>query len=120
MKWSQDKLAEVSTVEVRTISNIERNVGNPTFENLFSLIKVLKIDSREVFNYEELHNAPTAYHLQQILLGCTEEEAQSLTDVSEVVLKAMRRSNRCVHLSDGREASSGSPSEAGNVILSGA
>ncbi len=94
MKWSQDQLADASTVEVRTISNIERNVGNPTFENLFSLIRVLKIDAREIFNYEELHNAPTAYHLQQMLLGCTEEEAQSLTDVSEVVLKAMRRTHK--------------------------
>ena len=94
MKWSQDQLADASTVEVRTISNIERNVGNPTFENLFSLIRVLKIDAREIFNYEELHNAPTAYHLQQMLLGCTEEEAQSLTDVSEVVPKAMRRTHK--------------------------
>lgn len=90
MKWSQEKLAEESTVEIRTISNIERNIGNPTFENLFSLIKVLQIDSREVFDYEELHNAPTSYHLQQILRGCSEEEAQTLADVAEVVLKGMR------------------------------
>lgn len=90
MKWSQEKLAEESGVDLRTISNIERNVGNPTYENLYSLIHVLKIDSREIFNHEEMHNAPTSFHLQQLLCGCSEREAQILMDISKTVLKGMR------------------------------
>ena len=90
MKWSQEKLSEASGVDIRTISNIERNVGNPTYENLYSLIQVLKIDSREIFNYDEMHNAPTAFHLQQLLCGCSEHEAKILMDISKTVLKGMR------------------------------
>ena len=81
MKWSQEKLSEKSGVDVRTISNIERNAGNPTYENL---------DSREIFNYDEMHNAPTAFHLQQLLYGCSEREAQILMDISKTVLNGMR------------------------------
>lgn len=90
MKWSQEKLAEASGVDIRTISNIERNVGNPTYENLFSLIHVLEIDSREIFCYDEMHNVPTVFHLQQLLLGCSEREAKILMDITKTVLKGMR------------------------------
>lgn len=77
-------------VDVRTISNIERNAGNPTYENLYALIHVLGIDSREIFDYDEMHNAPTAFHLQQLLYGCSEREAQILMDISKTVLNGMR------------------------------
>lgn len=90
MKWSQEKLSEKSGVDVRTISNIERNAGNPTYENLYALIHVLGIDSREIFDYDEMHNAPTAFHLQQLLYGCSEREAQILMDISKTVLNGMR------------------------------
>jgi len=42
-KWSQQKLSDVSSLAVRTISRIERGLMNPSFEVLSTLVDVLGI-----------------------------------------------------------------------------
>ena len=52
MKLSQEKLAELLDVDYKTINFIENHKGNPTFEIVYQLIRVLKLDAREIFNYD--------------------------------------------------------------------
>lgn len=46
---TQVKLAEMTGINSRTIIKIEGCEGNPMLENLYPLIRVLKIDPWEVF-----------------------------------------------------------------------
>lgn len=45
MKLSQEKLAELLDVDYKTINFIENHKGNPTFEIVYQLIRVLKLDA---------------------------------------------------------------------------
>ena len=59
MGLTQVKLAELIGVESRTIINIEGCEGNPLLENLYPLIRTLKIDPWDVF-YPELKQRDAA------------------------------------------------------------
>ena len=48
MKLSQEKLAELIGVDYKTINFIENHKGNPTFEVVYKLIRILKLDAREI------------------------------------------------------------------------
>ena len=48
-KWSQQKLADVSGLAVRTISRIERGLMNPSYTVLATLVKVLDISFDSLF-----------------------------------------------------------------------
>ena len=50
--FSQSQVAERIDSDQRTVLNIENGRGNPKFKTLVSLFRVLKIDSRTVFNPE--------------------------------------------------------------------
>ncbi len=90
MKISQEKLAEMIGVDYKTINSIENHKGNPTFEVIYKLIQTLKLDAREIFHHDQICNAPTAFHLQQLLSDCTEYEAKVLMDVDQSILCGLR------------------------------
>ena len=91
MKLSQEKLAELLDVDYKTINFIENHKGNPTFEIVYQLIRVLKLDAREIFNYDQICKAPTAHHLQQLLNDCSEDDALILMDVCQSILKGIKK-----------------------------
>lgn len=47
--FTQNQVAEAADIDVRTVLNIENYKGNPKMEVLFPLVRVLKMDSREIF-----------------------------------------------------------------------
>ena len=47
-KLSQMELSKLSNVPQTTISNIERNIANPTVNTLIAITKSLKIDVNEL------------------------------------------------------------------------
>lgn len=49
---TQSEVADAANVDVRTVLNIENYKGNPKMEVLYPLIRVLKIDTKEVFYRE--------------------------------------------------------------------
>ena len=90
---TQVKLAEMVNVESRTIINIEGCEGNPMLENLYSLIRTLKIDPWEVF-YPKLQQRDAAFRQLQLLLKeCSDEEIASLLPICRAALSVLKSDN---------------------------
>jgi transcriptional regulator with XRE-family HTH domain len=49
---TQEKLADKTGLTVESISNIERGIFGPKFENLEKIAAVLKVPVRELFEFE--------------------------------------------------------------------
>ena len=99
MKLTQHEVAEKAEVDVRTVLNIENYKGNPKFEVLCSIIRTLNLDTQEIF-YPEMsrESAPLTY-LQQIIGGCSNEEAEMLYRSSHRFwlhseIKKLKKSNK--------------------------
>ena len=90
-RLTQAQLAAKANVDVRTIINIEKNRGNPKLEVLFSLINVLKIDAREIFNPEMPCENPTIQNLRFLIEDCSREEVNVIKPFIEVVLQTLRQ-----------------------------
>ena len=88
--WTQEKLAEEADIDVRTVIKIEQGKGNPMFNSLYSLIRALSLDSRQLFCHEQFSSAPTAAHLQEFVSTLSEDEAQKVMSIVQIVVSAMR------------------------------
>ena len=87
---TQAQLAAKANVDVRTIINIEKYRGNPKLEVLYSLIKALKIDAREIFNPEKPIEEPAIQRLHFLIDDCSSSEAKALVPIIEAILLAIR------------------------------
>lgn len=87
---TQVKLAEMTGIDSRTIIKIEGCEGNPMLENLYPLIRTLKIDPWEVF-YPELKQRDEAFRqLQLLLIGCSEEEIKKILPICQAARSALK------------------------------
>ncbi|MDY3020437.1 helix-turn-helix transcriptional regulator [Dysosmobacter sp.] len=87
---TQVKLAEMTGIDSRTIIKIEGCEGNPMLENLYPLIRTLKIDPWEVF-YPELKQRDAAFRqLQLLLIGCSEEEIKKILPICQAAFSALK------------------------------
>ena len=87
---TQNEVAEIADVDVRTVLNIENYKGNPKMEVLYPLVRALQIDAREIFNPEIHRDSPELRRLRILIEECTEEEAAAIIPVLESVLSALR------------------------------
>ena len=62
-------------------------------EVLYTLIRALKIDAREIFNPEIRRESPALRQLRLLIEECSEEEAAAIIPVFESVLTALRDKN---------------------------
>ena len=90
---TQSQVAERIDSDQRTVLNIENGRGNPKFDTLVPLFRVLKIDSRSVFNPELEPDNLVVHRLVSLAGTCTEQEATALIPVVEAVLRALRSNN---------------------------
>lgn len=89
--YTQTQVADRVDIDARTVLNIENYKGNPKMEVLFPLIRVLKIDSNEIF-YPELHRDTTALRQLRLMIEeCSEEEARALIPVVQSVTAVFRK-----------------------------
>jgi len=88
--YTQKQLSDILDVDERTIISIENYKSNTTMEILYPLLRLLKIDSRLIFNPELNQESPTQYQLRLLVDNCTEEEATTLLSVCDAVLAALR------------------------------
>lgn len=90
---TQNQVADAADIDVRTVLNIENYKGNPKMEVLFPLVRVLKIDTREIFNPEIRRESPALRQLRLLIEECSEEEAAVIIPVFQSVLNALRNQN---------------------------
>ncbi len=87
---TQNEVADAADIDVRTVLNIENYKGNPKMEVLYPLVRVLKIDAREIFNPEIRRESPALRQLRLLIEDCSEEEAAAIIPVFQSVLTALR------------------------------
>ena len=87
---TQSQVAEAADIDVRTVLNIENYKGNPKMEVLFPLVRVLKMDSREIFYPEMRRESPAIRRLRFLIEECSEEEAEALAPAIESILSVLR------------------------------
>lgn len=87
---TQNEVADLIDIDVRTLLNIENYKGNPKMEVLFPLVRALKIDSREIFNPEMQRDLPALNHLRLLVEDCSEKEAETIIPIFSAVLSALR------------------------------
>jgi len=90
---TQNEVADAADIDVRTVLNIENYKGNPKMEVLYPLVRVLKIDAREIFNPEMCRETPALRQLRLLIEDCSEEEAAAIIPVFQAVLSALRNQN---------------------------
>ena len=90
---TQNEVADLADVDVRTVLNIENYKGNPQMEVLYPLVRALKIDAREIFNPEIRRESPALRQLRVMIEECSEEEAAAIIPVFQSVLTALRDKN---------------------------
>ena len=61
-------------------------------ETLFPLIRLLKIDAREIFNPEMQRETPAIRQLRFLIEECSEQEAKALIPIIEAVFSVLRSS----------------------------
>lgn len=90
---TQSEVAEAANIDVRTVLNIENYKGNPKMEVLYPLVRVLKIDAREIF-YPEIHRkTPALCQLRLLIEDCDEEEAAAIIPIFNSILSVLREHN---------------------------
>ncbi len=90
---TQSEVAESIDMDVRTVLNIENSKGNPKMEVLYPLVRVLKIDAKEIFYPEMQRESPSISQLRLLIEDCSEEEAATMIPVLKSVLAALRDKN---------------------------
>ena len=93
LNLTQNEVADLADVDVRTVLNIENYKGNPKMEVLYPLVRALKIDAREIFNPEIRRESPALRQLRVLIEECSEEEAAAIIPVFQSVLTALRDKN---------------------------
>ncbi len=90
---TQKEVAELINIDVRTVLNIENYKGNPKMKVVHPLVRVLKIDPRDIFFPEQDQESLAIRQLKLTLADCTEQEAGVLLPVCESILSALRCGN---------------------------
>lgn len=52
-KMTQEELAEHVGVSIESISNIERGIHGPSFDNLEKIIAALQVPAKSLFDFDE-------------------------------------------------------------------
>ena len=90
---TQSEVADAANIDVRTVLNIENYKGNPKMEVLYPLIRVLKIDAKEIFYPEMQRETPALRQLRLLIEDCTEDEAASIIPIFNSILSVLRERN---------------------------
>ena len=87
---TQKQVTEDLHIDDRTLSNIERDLGNPRLEILYPMIRYLNVDPRDIFYPEMKRDTPSLRHLRVLIENCSEEEAEALIPVFYSIFNVFR------------------------------
>ena len=87
---TQLKAAEICSIDLHTILNIENYQGNPKMTVLFSLVRGLQIDSQKIFYPGMEIKNPSVSQLRFLIEDRSEQEAAALIPVVQAFPEAVR------------------------------
>ena len=85
-KLTQEQIADMLDIDSRTISQIERGLGNPKLETLYPLIRILNVDANTIFYSAPKTETPKLDRLMRLVSTCTEYEAHELIRIVNDIL----------------------------------
>lgn len=88
--YTQKQVADKLDIDERSIASIEKYHANTTMDILYPLLRLLKIDAREIFNPELSRETNAHYQLRLLMDSCSENEAEALYVVCDAFLTALR------------------------------
>jgi transcriptional regulator with XRE-family HTH domain len=83
---SQERLAEIISMNTKYISSIERGKANPTLDTIITIADALKVDMAELFNI-----AFEPKELAQLIAGLISEGDKTKLQLAAKVLNAICR-----------------------------
>lgn len=86
---TQEQLAEKLKVQPRMILEIENGRGNPRFDSLFPMTRLLDIPPDDIFNYDRGLSDETKQFVQE-LMACSEQEQRIAIAAARAVLAQFR------------------------------
>lgn len=84
-KLTQEQIADMLDIDSRTISQIERGLGNPKLETLYPLIRILNVDANTIFYSAPKTETPNLDRLMRLVSTAREYEAHELYSVSSTI-----------------------------------
>ena len=87
--YLRKQVADLINADERTIMSIEVYKANTTTEVLYPVIRVSRIDAREIYKPEIERDSLVHHQLQTLLADCSEEETATLVPVCQSVLTAL-------------------------------
>ncbi len=88
--FSQREVADAANIDTQTVLKIENYKGNPKLEVLFSLVRALNMDSREIFYPEIERKSPALDQLRLMIERCSDHEAEMLIPIFQAVINVIR------------------------------
>lgn len=88
--FTLDSVSAKTTVDKRTIMNMENGDGNPTLEKLYPIIRLYGVDPRPLFFPEINLDTPVREDFRLLLETCSEQEAAVLIPIIRAILDALR------------------------------
>lgn len=88
---TQKEVSIILDMDYRTLQNIETYRGNPSMEKLYPLIRLLKVDSQEIFYPDLIRESPSWNRLRLLLADVSDEEAEILIPIVLAVLNGLRK-----------------------------
>lgn len=90
-RLTQKDVSIILDMDYRTLQNIETGRGNPCMDKLYPLIRLLKVNSQEIFYPELIHNSPALNQLRLLISDCSEDEADVLAPIIVAILSGLRK-----------------------------
>lgn len=87
---TQNQVADLIDVDVRTVLNIENHKGNPKMEIMFPLIQALNIDANMIFYPGIEADKSRIIPFYALLSECSEHELQTLFSICQNVVHVWR------------------------------
>lgn len=95
LNMSQEELASRIGSSYRFISDIEHYNGNPTFNLLVPLLRVLHINANDIFFPESQRQLnPAIQRLLLMINSCDNSEAEDLIPIVEATLSVIRKNKK--------------------------
>lgn len=90
---TQNEVADLIDIDVRTILNIENYRGNPKMKVLYPLIRALQLDPYEIFYPNTFKNPKKIHKFECLIADCNDDEIEILIRICESIISTLRAKN---------------------------
>lgn len=83
--FSQQALADMSSMSMKYLANIEKGVANPSFVVLRGILKILNLSADRVFFAEKEDDNDLQHQMTMLFSMCSPEQQELIFDVAKCI-----------------------------------